>query len=145
MRESLTPSPGSSGHTSREPRWLEGTMWKLALLKTLATIAVVLVGLSAGLGARGADLVWLWRRPALLGRSLFVSVLVMPAVVVPLLLIIPLPSQTRACLLTMAIVPAAPMAIGKAAKEGGHHSYAISLEVTLILLMVVTLPLLQIG
>jgi predicted Na+-dependent transporter len=45
----------------------------------------------------------------------------------------------------LAIVPAAPLAIGKSTKQGGHAAYAISLQVTLILLMVVTIPLMQLA
>jgi BASS family bile acid:Na+ symporter len=120
-------------------------MWKLVLVKTLATIAVALIGLSAGLNAREGDVAWLWRRPGLLARSLFSSVVVVPVVVLVVLFILPLPRETRASLLMLAIVPAAPLAIGKSSKQGGHPAYAISLTITLILLMVVTIPLLQLA
>jgi BASS family bile acid:Na+ symporter len=120
-------------------------MSKLELIKALAVIAVVLVGLSAGLAARPADVAWLWRRPGLLGRSLFAAVAVMPVVVMVVLSLVPLPRETQASLVTLAIVPAAPLAIGKSAKQGGHAAYAVSLEITLILLMVLTIPLLQMA
>jgi BASS family bile acid:Na+ symporter len=120
-------------------------MGKLELIKLLATVAIALIGLSAGLAARPADLAWLWRQPGRLGRSLFSAVLVMPVVVLVVLIAIPLPRETQASLLMLAIVPAAPLAIGKSARQGGHPAYAISLQVTLILLMVVTIPLLQLA
>jgi len=120
-------------------------MSKLELIKALAVIAVALVGLSAGLAARPADVAWLWQRPGLLGRSFFAAVVVMPIVVMVVLALVPLPRETKASLVTLAIVPAAPLAIGKSAKQGGHAAYAVSLEVTLILLMVLTIPLLQLA
>jgi bile acid:Na+ symporter, BASS family len=113
------------------------------LLKVLATIAIALIGFSVGLRARPADVSWLWRRPSLLGRSLLASVVLMPFVTLLLVQLLPLPPATRLGLLMLSIVPAAPMALGKSAKQGGQGEYAISLQVTLILLMVVTIPLLE--
>jgi BASS family bile acid:Na+ symporter len=117
--------------------------WKLQLVKALATAAIALIGFSVGLRARPADVSWLWRRPALLGRSLLASVVVMPFVVLLLVQLFPLPPATRIGLLMLSIVPAAPLALGKSAKQGGQGEYAISLQVTLILLMVLTIPLLE--
>ena len=92
-----------------------------------------------GLGSTTADLVYLWRRPALLLRSLFVMVVLVPAVALLLVWLLPLTAGVKAALLVLAVSAGAPLLPRKLGAVGSG-GYVFSLVVTSSLLAIGLVP-----
>lgn len=103
-----------------------------------ASIAVLLcaIGMSATLN----DITYLWRRPALLLRSLFAMYVVVPFGAVTLARVFDPPWRTKVVLVVLAICAGAPLLPRKLVKLGGDASYGFSLVVATSVLAVVTVP-----
>ena len=110
----------------------------LPIVLKLALLAVVF---ALGLNARFQDLLWLWKHPGLLLRSLLAMDVIVPLAAVLLVLVLDLPRPVRIGLLAMAIAPGAPFVPQKQMKLGGRLPYVYSLIVTVSLLAIVTIPL----
>jgi BASS family bile acid:Na+ symporter len=104
-------------------------------------LSVVTIVFSLGLMSTMADLLYLWRRPGLLLRSLVAMLVVMPIVAVGLTEWVDTRSTSRIALIAMAISPMPPLLPRREVKAGGHQPYAVSLLATLALLAIVTIPL----
>lgn len=109
------------------------------LLASLKLAVVVLI-FAIGLGSTLADLLYLWRRPALLARSLFAMVVLVPAVAVLLVSLLPLTAGVKAALLVLAVSAGAPLLPRKLGAVGGGGGYVFSLVVTSSLLAIVLVP-----
>ena len=88
-----------------------------------------------------ADLLFLWRRPGLLLRSLVAMLVVMPVVAVGLTEWLDVRNTSEIALIAMAISPMPPLLPRREVKAGGLQPYAVSLLATLALLAIVTIPL----
>ena len=108
----------------------------LILLK--ASIAALIFAI--GMTAITEDIVYLWRRPALLLKSIIAMYIVMPAVAVLMARTFDLPPRTELALVVLAICAGAPLLPKKLIKFGGDPSYVFSLIVTTSLLAIVTVP-----
>ncbi len=108
----------------------------LILLK--ASIAVLIFAI--GMTATTEDIVYLWRRPAQLLKSIIAMYVVMPAVAVLMARTFDLPPRTGLALVVLAICAGAPLLPKKLIKFGGDPSYIFSLIVTTSLLAIVTVP-----
>jgi BASS family bile acid:Na+ symporter len=108
----------------------------LILLK--ASIAALIFAI--GMTATTEDIVYLWRRPALLLKSIIAMYIVMPAVAVLMAWTLDLPPRTELALVVLAICAGAPLLPKKLIKFGGDPSYVFSLIVTTSLLAIVTVP-----
>jgi bile acid:Na+ symporter, BASS family len=108
----------------------------LILLK--ASIAALIFAI--GMTATTEDIVYLWRRPALLLKSIIAMYVVLPAVAVLMARIFDLPPRTELALVVLAICAGAPLLPKKLIKFGGDPSYVFSLIVTTSLLAIVTVP-----
>jgi predicted Na+-dependent transporter len=108
----------------------------LILLK--ASIAALIFAI--GMTATTEDIVYLWRRPALLLKSIIAMYVVMPAVAVLMARTFDLPPRTELALVVLAICAGAPLLPKKLIKFGGDPSYVFSLIVTTSLLAIVTVP-----
>jgi len=108
----------------------------LILLK--ASIAALIFAI--GMTATTEDIVYLWRRPALLLKSIIAMYLVMPAVAVLMARTFDLPPRTELALVVLAICAGAPLLPKTLIKFGGDPSYVFSLIVTTSLLAIVTVP-----
>ena len=108
----------------------------LILLK--ASIAALIFAI--GMTAITEDIVYLWRRPVLLLKSIIAMYIVMPAVAVLMAQTFDLPPRTELALVVLAICAGAPLLPKKLIKFGGDPSYVFSLIVTTSLLAIVTVP-----
>lgn len=108
----------------------------LILLK--ASIAALIFAI--GMTATTEDIVYLWRRPALLLKSIIAMYIVMPAVAVLMAWTLHLPPRTELALVVLAICAGAPLLPKKLIKFGGDPAYVFSLIVTTSLLAIVTVP-----
>jgi BASS family bile acid:Na+ symporter len=108
----------------------------LIILKT--SIATLI--LAIGMAAVTDDIVYLWRRPVLLVKSIIAMYVVMPAVAVLMSYVLDLPVRTELALVILAICAGAPLLPRKLIKFGGDPSYVFSLIVSTSLLAIVTVP-----
>jgi len=104
-------------------------------------LSIVCIVFSLGLMSTVSDLLFLWRRPGLLLRSLVAMLIVMPVVAVGLTQWLDARNTSEIALIAMAISPMPPLLPRREVKAGGLQPYAISLLATLALLAIVTIPL----
>ena len=108
----------------------------LLLVLKLSVVALIF---AIGLGSTPADLVYLWRRPRQLARSLLAMYVVVPVAAVVLTRTLPLPVAVKTAILVLAISAGAPLLPRKLMKLG-REGYVFSLVVTSSLLAVVAVP-----
>jgi BASS family bile acid:Na+ symporter len=108
----------------------------LLLVLKLSVVALIF---AIGLGSTPADLVYLWRRPGQLVRSLLAMYVVVPVAAVVLAKTLPLPVAVKTAILVLAISAGAPLLPRKLMKLG-REGYVFSLVVTSSLLAVVAVP-----
>jgi BASS family bile acid:Na+ symporter len=108
----------------------------LIILKTSIATLILAIGMTAVTD----DIVYLWRRPVLLVKSIIAMYVVMPAVAVLMSYVLDLPVQTELALVILAICAGAPLLPRKLIKFGGDPSYVFSLIVSTSLLAIVTVP-----
>ena len=111
---------------------------KMIVLLTLQ-VSIWCIVIGFGLNATIQDLLYVWRRPGLLARSLLSVFVLMPLVVVALAKMFELEPTVRIVLVALAISPVPPLLPMKT-KAGGHPSYALGLMATLVLLSIVAVP-----
>jgi BASS family bile acid:Na+ symporter len=103
-------------------------------------LSVVAAILAIGLGATTADLVYLWRRPRQLARSLVAMYVAVPVVILLLAKLLPLTLPVRTAVLVLAISAGAPL-LPKKLMRLGREGYVFSLVVTSSILAWVAVPL----
>jgi BASS family bile acid:Na+ symporter len=109
------------------------------LLALKISVAVLLF--ATGMGVTAKDVVWLWRRPILLGKSILAMYVVAPAIAVWMARTLDLPRPTEVALVVLAVCAGAPLLPRKLVKVGGDPSYVFSLVVITSLLAIITVPL----
>jgi BASS family bile acid:Na+ symporter len=107
----------------------------------LVRITIFTLMLDIGLTIPFGQLTSLWRRPALLLRSLLAVLLLVPVVVLLLLWLLDLPRAVVTGLAVLAAAPGAPLTTMRSQMAGGSTPYSASLQLTLALLAVLTTPL----
>ena len=110
-------------------------------LPILLNVGVVGLVFALGLRALPRDAAFLWREPDLLLRSLLAMIVVVPAAAALLVLVLEPPRAAAIGILAMAAAPGAPFSPQKKLKLGGRRPYVYSLQVTVALLAIVTIPL----
>ncbi len=108
----------------------------LFILKTSIATLILAIGMTAVTD----DIVYLWRRPVLLVKSIIAMYVVMPAVAVLMAYVLDLPERTELALVILAICAGAPLLPKKLIKFGGDPSHVFSLIVNTSLLAIVTVP-----
>lgn len=109
------------------------------VLLVLLKACVGLLILAIGLGATVADLGYLWRRPALLARSLLAMYVLVPAAAFAMIALLPLGVGLKAALLVLAVSAGAPL-LPRKLGAFGSEAYVFSLVVTSSLLAIVLVP-----
>lgn len=109
-----------------------------ALLSSLELTVMVLV-FAIGLDSTRADLVYLWRRPWLLAKSLLAMYVLVPILAFILVKVLPLSTGVAVALLVLAISAGAPL-LPRKLMGLGDGAYIFSLVVTSSLLAIVTVP-----
>jgi len=109
---------------------------QIVLLALQVSIFCIVFGF--GLRCTVADLLYLWRRPGLLVRSLLAVLVVMPLVAIAVTRWFDLRHTVDVVLVALAISPVPPL-LPK--KTGGPQPYTISLMATLAVLAIAAIPL----
>lgn len=110
----------------------------MLLLIIKASISGVI--LSIGMTATKNEIVYLWKRPKLLIKSIIAMYVVMPAVAVLMMQLLELPPRTEVALVVLAICAGAPLLPKKLIELGGEPDYVFSLIVITSLLAIITVP-----
>jgi BASS family bile acid:Na+ symporter len=110
-------------------------------LLTFVTVTIFSLMFSIGVNHSFREVTSLWRRPAILLRSLLAVIVVVPALVVILLWVFALPPAVATGLAVLAACPGAPLTYKRVEMAGGDPTYTASLQLTLALLAVVVTPL----
>lgn len=105
------------------------------------TVMIFSLMLAIGINQSVQQITSLWRQPALLLRSLFAVIVLVPTVVFVLLRLFNLPPAVATGLAVLAAAPGAPMMTKRTQMAGGDPTYAASLQLTLALLAVLVTPL----
>jgi bile acid:Na+ symporter, BASS family len=103
-------------------------------------VSILLTVFGFGLKARADDLLYLFRRPGLLARSLLSMFVVMPVVAVLIARTFNLPAPVEIDLVALSVSAVPPLLPGKEGRAGGRTSYALGLLVTAAALSLVIVP-----
>ena len=106
-----------------------------------AVVTVFTVMFSIGLSIAPGELRWIWRRPGTMVRGLFSVLIAVPALALAVTQLLELPRLAAIGVVLMAISPGAPVALRRSLGAGGHHAFAPSLQISVALLAVVSMPL----
>ena len=87
------------------------------------------------------DLRWSLSRPALVVRSLFSVLVLVPIAAVLIARWLGVSREAELAIALMAISPGAPVALRRSLDAGGHHSFAAALQLMIASLAVVTMPI----
>jgi bile acid:Na+ symporter, BASS family len=102
--------------------------------------SLFLLVFSIGLRSQWSDVVYAFRRPALLLRAMVAINVIFPLTAIALCALLPIAPYTQAGLAIMAVSPLAPLAPAKMLKSGGEHSYVVGIYIAVILTSVVIVP-----
>ena len=105
----------------------------------IATVATAMFRL--GLAIAPQDYPAAFRRSALMARALFCNLLAMPAIAIGVARLFDLSPGAEAGIVLMAIAPGAPMALRRSLGAGADAAFAVSLQVVLAAVTVVSMPL----
>ena len=108
--------------------------------KNFATLTLFVLMFSMGLRWTFADVVWLWQRPSLLLRSLVSVFIAVPAFGMLIGMIPGFTVAERVGIGVMMICPGAPTIPRKSLQAGGNEPFAASLQFTVCLLAIVSIP-----
>lgn len=111
------------------------------VFKNFAGLTLFILMFSMGLRWTFADVVWLWRRPSLLVRSLIAVFIAVPLFGVLIGFLPVFTVAERLGVAAMMICPGAPTIPRKSLKAGGHEQFAASLQFTVCLLAIASIPL----
>jgi BASS family bile acid:Na+ symporter len=112
---------------------------QLVLLAIQVSIIATVFGF--GLRASTDDVLYLVRRPGLLGRSLLAVLVIMPIVAVALISTFHFPPTVNVVLSALSVSPVPPLFPKKGDKAGGPGSYGVGLMATLAVLSIGLVPL----
>lgn len=115
------------------------TLQQAVILTLQASVLLIVFGF--GLQASGRDLLYLFRRPSLLARSLVAMFVVMPVLAVVLVRVLELRQSLEIALVALAISPVPPLLPKKQDTAGGESAYALALMAVVSLLAIAVVPL----
>jgi BASS family bile acid:Na+ symporter len=110
-----------------------------AVLLTLQ-FSILMTVFGFGLQTSPGDVLYVVRRPSLLGRSLLAIFVIMPIVAVALARAFDLRPPVEIALVTLSLSPIPPLLPGREDRAGGHQSYALGLMAIAGLVAIVTVP-----
>jgi bile acid:Na+ symporter, BASS family len=112
-----------------------------AIIGLVLKVSIILTVFGFGLQASRDDLLYLWRRPRLLVRSLVAMFVVMPLFVLLMTSIASFDRAVLVALVALSISPIPPLLPRKVTKSTGLASYGLGLMVTAASLSIVLIPL----
>ncbi len=111
------------------------------ILTLVFQVAIIGTVFGFGLNSTRDDLLYLWRRPGLLVRSLLAVLVVMPVAAVMLTKALDFRHNVEVVLVALAISPVPPLLPQKESKAGGRRSYGLGLMLFLGLVAIAVIPL----
>jgi predicted Na+-dependent transporter len=111
------------------------------VVTAVAAVTVFTVMFGLGLGIVVGELRWIWRQPGPMARGLFSVLVAVPAVALVITRALELPRLAAIGIVLMAISPGAPVALRRSLDAGGHRAFAPSLQISVAILAVVSMPL----
>lgn len=111
------------------------------LLSLAAAATVFSVMFSVGIGVTLTDLRWIWQRPVPMLRALCSVLIAVPLIAIVVCRLLALPRFAEIGIVLMSISPGAPVALRRSLGAGGHRAFAPSLQISLALIAVGSLPL----
>ena len=111
------------------------------LIAAAFPVSVFLIVAGFALDAAWQDITFLFKRPALLVRSLLAIFVVMPIVAAMLMVTLGFKPQIEVALVLLAVSPVFPMLPKKVTSAGGSRSYAYGLLATAALFSIALVPL----
>jgi len=111
------------------------------ILTLVFQVAIIGTVFGFGLNSTRDDLLYLWRRPGLLVRSLLAVLIVMPVAAVVLTKAFDFRHNVEVVLVALAISPVPPLLPQKESKAGGRRSYGLGLMLFLGLVAIAVIPL----
>jgi BASS family bile acid:Na+ symporter len=108
-----------------------------------ACVALTVFAVMFGIGLGVAPREWreAWRRPGPMLRALSAVLVVVPALALAVTRVLDLPRWAEIGIVLMAISPGAPVALRRSLAAGGLPAFASSLQISVALLAVVSMPL----
>jgi BASS family bile acid:Na+ symporter len=110
------------------------------MLLLILKISIAALIFAIGMTAKVEDIIYLWRRPVLMMKSVAAMYLVMPAVAVLMTYVFELPARTELAIVILAICAGAPLLPKKLIKFGGDPAFVFSLIVNTSLIAIITVP-----
>ena len=98
-------------------------------------LSMAMIIFCVALDAKFGDVVFVWRRPGLLSRSLFAMLVVMPLFAIGMAMGFDLQHTVEIALLASALSPVPPILPSKQIKAGGESSYVVGLLTTTALVV----------
>jgi BASS family bile acid:Na+ symporter len=114
------------------------TLLALAHQAFVGAVFALMVGI--GLRTRPADALHLMRHWAKGARAFAALFLIVPAAVILVALILPIPPAVEVALIAIAVSPMLPMLPNDLAKMGADHAYCVSLEVVGVVMALAAVP-----
>jgi bile acid:Na+ symporter, BASS family len=111
------------------------------VVTAFAAVTVFTVMFSVGQGIAPGELRWIWQRPGPMVRGLFSVLIAVPALALVVTRLLDLPRLAAIGVVLMAISPGAPVALRRSLGAGGHRAFAPSLQISVALLAVLSMPL----
>jgi BASS family bile acid:Na+ symporter len=111
-----------------------------ALIVLAIKVSLALTVLVTGMRAGPGDHLWLFRRPALLARTILSMNVLMPLIAVLMVSILRLNPAVEVALVALSISPVPPFLPSKALKSGGATSYSVGLLFAVSVLSIVLVP-----
>jgi len=116
-------------------------MTTAAVITLAIKVSLALTVLAAGMRARPADHLWLFRRPSLLARTILSMNVMMPLIAILMVSILGLSQPVKVALVALSMSPVPPLFPPKVVASRGSAPYAVSLLGTAAALSVVLVPL----
>jgi bile acid:Na+ symporter, BASS family len=110
------------------------------LIQLLAAVAILSYMVAEGVRTTPGELILLLHRPGLLARSILAVLILVPLCAVLLAVWLDFPRPLKLAAVLMAISPAPPLGLQRAKSVAAGTGYAVSLQVTLCLLAIVSVP-----
>src|SRR5262245_35692511 len=114
------------------------TLQQLISLGIQGSMAFIV--LSVGLHARFDDMLYLFRRPSLLLRSLLAMGVIMPAIAVAIAYWLDVDQALKVALIALSVSPVPPFLPMSQLKAGGREPYVVGLLATAALVSIVFVP-----
>ena len=110
------------------------------MLINFVSVVIFSLMLSVGLNLSVRDLLYVWQRPAVLGRALLAIVILFPLMTFVLLRFLALPAAVATGFAALAAAPGPPLLVKRSEMAGARSAFGASLMLTLGALAVVVTP-----